>query len=228
VSANGRISSIVNTAISIPAGTSVYGNTGQITANSATGTVALGLATTAVTATTYGGTSGALNITVDQYGRITSAANVSGGGGVTIINDTATATALYPTFTATTSGSMTAANVSSTKLTFVPSTGTLSATIISSLSDENYKNTIITISDATDTINKIDGVSFNWNDTGKKSFGVIAQRLEEVLPELVETIDNKKTVNYSGLMGFMINAIKELNSEVNVLKEKVQELQQKK
>jgi hypothetical protein len=45
--------------------------------------------------------------------------------GLTITNDTTTATALYPTFTSATSGSITGANVTSTKLTFTPSTGTL-------------------------------------------------------------------------------------------------------
>ena len=83
VTANGRISSVTNTSISIPSGTSVYGNTGQITANVSTGTVALGLATSGVTATTYGDSSNIPVITVDSYGRITSATTttVSGGGG---------------------------------------------------------------------------------------------------------------------------------------------------
>jgi hypothetical protein len=44
--------------------------------------------------------------------------------GVTITNDTSTATALYPTFTSATSGSVAGLNVTSTKFTFVPSTGT--------------------------------------------------------------------------------------------------------
>jgi hypothetical protein len=47
--------------------------------------------------------------------------------GVTITNDTSTATALYPTFTSATSGSVSGLNVTSTKLTFVPTTGSLTA-----------------------------------------------------------------------------------------------------
>jgi hypothetical protein len=47
--------------------------------------------------------------------------------GITITDDTTTATALYPTFTSATSGTISAAKVTSTKLTFVPSTGSLNA-----------------------------------------------------------------------------------------------------
>lgn len=58
-------------------------------------------------------------------GSITIASTVTSG--LTITNDTSTATALYPTFTSATSGSISGASVTSTKLTFVPSTGSLTA-----------------------------------------------------------------------------------------------------
>ena len=77
LSANGRVSAITNTSISIPAGTSIVANSGQITANASTGTVALGLATTAVTPATYGTSTSIPSITVDEYGRITGVSNNS-------------------------------------------------------------------------------------------------------------------------------------------------------
>jgi trimeric autotransporter adhesin len=58
-------------------------------------------------------------------GSITIASTVTAG--LTITDDTTTATSLYPTFTSATSGSITGANVTSTKFKFVPSTGTLTA-----------------------------------------------------------------------------------------------------
>jgi len=48
-------------------------------------------------------------------------------GGVTVTNDTTTATALYPTFTSATTGSILGLSVTSTKYTFVPTTGALTA-----------------------------------------------------------------------------------------------------
>jgi hypothetical protein len=47
--------------------------------------------------------------------------------GVTVTNDTSTASALYPTFTSATSGSISGVSVTSTKLNFTPSTGALAA-----------------------------------------------------------------------------------------------------
>jgi hypothetical protein len=48
--------------------------------------------------------------------------------GITVTDDTTSATTFYPTFTSTTSGSITGETVSSTKLQYVPSTGALTAT----------------------------------------------------------------------------------------------------
>jgi len=58
-------------------------------------------------------------------GSISIASTVTSG--VTVTNDTSTSSALYPTFTSATSGSITGVSVTSTKYTFVPSTGTLTS-----------------------------------------------------------------------------------------------------
>ena len=135
---------------------------------------------------------------------------------VTITDDTTSDKTIYLLLSDQTSSNLTTSNVSTTKLYFNPSTGTLNSTNYNSLSDVNLKNSIITIVNPMETIKQIDGVSFNWNDNGNKSYGVIAQELEKILPELVEG-DDVKTVNYTGLIAFLINGIKELDNRVTQL-----------
>jgi len=73
----GRITSVSNNSITVPPGTSIYANSGQLTANANTGVIAIGLATTGVSAATYGNTTSIPSVTVDIYGRITSISNNS-------------------------------------------------------------------------------------------------------------------------------------------------------
>ena len=96
--------------------------------------------------------------------------------------------------------------------------GVATAQDFDSLSDINFKDNVITVGGALDKINELRGVSFNWKETGESSYGVIAQELETVLPELVHGND-PKTVNYNGIIGVLIEAVKELKAEVDSLKE---------
>ena len=60
---------------------------------------------------------------------------------------------------------------------------------------------------------------------GKQKIGVLAQEIKEVFPELVSEDDNEMlAVNYQGLVPVLINALKEQQSEIDELKEMVQEL----
>lgn len=89
-----------------------------------------------------------------------------------------------------------------------------------SLSDINFKTDVKQIEDALNLINNIEGVRFVWKNDNKPSVGVIAQQIEEYIPELVHTGEHK-TVNYNGLIGVLIEAVKELKREVEELKEKI-------
>jgi len=66
-------------------------------------------------------------------------------------------------------------------------------------------------------VDQLRGVSFDWKESGKGSYGVIAQELEQVLPELVTQTD-PKSVNYNGIIGVLIEAVKELKKEIEELK----------
>jgi hypothetical protein len=145
-------------------------------------------------------------------------------GGATLSNDTTTNATYFPTFSSATSGTYSTAFVSNTKCTFNPSTGTLSATVFTSLSDKSQKTNIRPIENALDITKQLDGVRFNWIDNNKPSIGVIAQEVETVLPELVEEINEHKTVNYNGLVGLLIEAIKEQQEQINTLRKEIRNL----
>jgi hypothetical protein len=139
------------------------------------------------------------------------------GAGSTVFNDITTDKEFFPLFTDITTGTITASGISTSKLTFNPSTGTLTVIDINSTSDIRLKENIQTVDNALEILNTLRGVSFDWKETGKSSYGVIAQELEEVLPELVKN-GEVKSVNYNGLIGVLIEAIKELSEQVKELK----------
>jgi len=99
----------------------------------------------------------------------------------------------------------------------VVSSGIITAVDFNSTSDENLKYNVETVDNALDTVNSLRGVKFQWKEDDRTSYGVIAQELEVVLPDLVSSGDIK-TVNYNGIIGVLIEAIKELKAEVEDLK----------
>ncbi len=97
-------------------------------------------------------------------------------------------------------------------------TGVTTSTDFNSSSDINLKENIQEIEAALETVNQLHGVKFDWKNTKETSYGVIAQEIEKVLPELVSGKE-QKAVNYNGLIGVLIEAVKELSIEVQRLKE---------
>jgi len=107
--------------------------------------------------------------------------------------------------------------------TTVPSTtlsvsGTITCTDINSTSDIKLKENIHSIDNPLDKVMQINGVGFRWKDTKEEALGVIAQDIEEVLPELVKENDHHKSVNYNGLIGVLIEAVKEQQRQILELK----------
>ena len=104
-----------------------------------------------------------------------------------------------------------------------------------STSDERLKKDITTIPNAVDTIKKLTGRSFTWKLGDKKSFGLIAQEVEPIIPDVVITSgpdpankypdDPMRSVNYAALTGHLIEAIKELSTKIETLETKVAALE---
>jgi hypothetical protein len=101
-------------------------------------------------------------------------------------------------------------------------------------SDASLKENVKTIDNALAKIEKINGVEFDWTDAfieaqggeddyfvRKHDIGVIAQEIEAVLPEVVATReDGIKAVKYDRIVPLLIEAIKELKTELDELKAK--------
>jgi len=101
--------------------------------------------------------------------------------------------------------------------------GVITATDFNTTSDINLKENIRPIDNSAQIINELEGVRFVWKADGKESIGVIAQEIEKTLPELVSNGDIK-TVNYNGLIGVLIEAVKDQQKQINELKIEIENL----
>lgn len=146
---------------------------------------------------------------------------VTSGGGATLTNDVSTNFDYLVGMANATTGTWTTAYVANTKLYFNPSTGTLTATDFNSLSDIALKDDIKDINSPSSIIEKLSGVEFIWKDNGRKASGFIAQEVEKSIPHLVgNTRDGIKTVNYQGIIAYLVETVKELNARIKDLEKK--------
>jgi hypothetical protein len=103
-------------------------------------------------------------------------------------------------------------------------TGVTTSTDFNTTSDQNLKTNIRTIEDPLEKIVQIRGVNFEWKENNKPSAGVIAQEVEKVLPQLVNGNDTK-TVNYNGLIGLLIETVKEQQKQIDNLNTRLSKLE---
>ena len=110
------------------------------------------------------------------------------------------------------------------------SSGNVTATgNVTAYSDIRIKENVRTVDNALDKVKSMRGVYFDRKDNGKASVGVIAQEIEEILPEVVQTQDTRtehnpdalpdlKTVSYGNIVGVLIEAIKDQQKQIDELK----------
>lgn len=141
--------------------------------------------------------------------------------GQIIVNETESASNLNVMLTSANSGSVVDTYVGGSKpLKYNASSGTLYAYQTSYPSDITLKDNITDINNPINVIKLLNPVEFTWKDTGAKSYGVIAQELEQILPELVSNCDNVKSVNYIPLIAFLLGAVKDLDARLQLLENK--------
>ena len=100
-------------------------------------------------------------------------------------------------------------------------------------SDERWKKNIEPLEDSLEKVNQLQGVSFDWRideypDQGfteGKQIGLIAQEVEEVIPEIVHTNDDGyKSVSYEKLTAVMVEAIKTQQKQLEEKQAQIEEL----
>lgn len=227
------------TSVTASTGISVSASTGGVTiTNSAPDqTVALTAGTGISTSGTYPNFT-ITNSAPDQTVSIASGTGISVTGtypnftvastvtGASISNDTTTNATRYPLYAAATSGTASTVYVSSTNYTYNPSTGTLSATVMSASSDERLKTNWSGLN--ADFVSKLADVksgTFDRIDFGTRDVGVSAQSLQALLPQaVISDEEGYLSVNYGGAA--LVAAI-ELAKEVKALRAEIAELKAK-
>ena len=91
---------------------------------------------------------------------------------------------------------------------------------ITAYSDERLKDNVETIEGALDKVSQMRGVTYNYKselNDGQRGTGVIAQEMQQVMPEVVEE-GEYLSVAYGNIVGVLIEAVKELKEELNKCK----------
>ena len=99
--------------------------------------------------------------------------------------------------------------------------GDIGATSFNATSDVNKKEDIETISDATEKLTSLRGVSYKLKEDEEKKthYGVVAQELEKVFPDMVRGEEGDKSVAYMEIIGVLIETVKDLNKRIKKLEE---------
>ena len=108
--------------------------------------------------------------------------------------------------------------------------GQVQAVSFNGSSDIRHKENIHELENALEKISSIRGVNFTFIDDDKKCLraGIIAQEVQSIIPELIDTTDDEKwTANYDGLTPYLIESVKTLSKENETLKTKVNSLETK-
>jgi hypothetical protein len=92
---------------------------------------------------------------------------------------------------------------------------------IYSLSDIKVKDNITKLENCLTKLQNLNGYKYTRTDlinTSKIHIGLIAQEVEKEYPEIISEENNIKTINYTSIIGILIESIKELKQEINQLK----------
>lgn len=101
----------------------------------------------------------------------------------------------------------------------IDATGNVTALNVNSTSDARLKENVTPINNAGSVIDSLDGVGYDWKDGSGHAYGMIAQAVEEIIPEAVATDANGiKSINYNMVIPFLVETVKELRQDIAEIK----------
>ena len=90
-------------------------------------------------------------------------------------------------------------------------------------SDASLKDNVTPIVNAGSVVDGLNGVGYDWKDGSGHAYGMIAQAVEQILPEAVSTNDaGIKSVNYIMVLPFLLETVKELRRDIAEIKAQIQ------
>jgi len=113
--------------------------------------------------------------------------------------------------------------------------GDIVANSIAGSSDARFKTNINPIVNPLEKVLKLNGITFDWNTeefssrafSEKRSIGFIAQEVERILPEVVETektTEGYKSVQYDKIVALLVEAIKEQQKQIQLLQNEIEKI----
>ena len=97
--------------------------------------------------------------------------------------------------------------------------------ILIAASDLTLKTDVETLDNSLNLLDNVRGVRYRFKSETQKSIGVIAQEIKTSFPELVSGEEGSMGVNYDGLVGVLVQAVKELKTELDQVKKKLSEIE---
>ena len=123
-------------------------------------------------------------------------------------------------------------NNNSTKA-YMTSGGQWNSVSFNATSDLRLKENIIPLTNSLLKINQLHGINFTWKNDEKNimNAGLIAQDVEKVIPEVVDTAEHEneegfqqKSINYDGLIPYLIESVKTLSTEKDNMQKEIDSL----
>ena len=102
--------------------------------------------------------------------------------------------------------------------------GQIKASSFLSYSSRRYKKNIKKLENPLKVIQSLEGVSYDWKNSGRNDFGFIAEDVGQILPGIVQWEDNGKDatgIDYSRIISYLVEAVKEQQTQIEKLNQQL-------